>query len=85
MAAIVRATYLPDDGQEALALMEQKMADADEMQERLGVVLHDLRAKLNELNDEHGGDLRVTREDCKALRDCIDLALSVRLLTVDYR
>lgn len=61
------------------------MADKDELQSRLGVVLHQLRAKLAELDDEHGGDLRVSREDCEALRDCIDLALAVRLISVDYR
>lgn len=61
------------------------MPDKSEQQDRLGFLLPKLRAKLVTLDDERGGNFSVTREDCEALRDCIDLALAVRLISVDYR
>lgn len=56
-----------------------------ERQDELGRRLHDLRGRLLDLdkNDEMSIDL--SRSDIEALCDCIDLALAVRLITVDCR
>ena len=61
------------------------MPDSDETQDRLGVVLRGLRKRLDEIDDDRGGALELTREQCSALRDCIDLVRAVRLISVDYR
>lgn len=61
------------------------MADATDRQDELGRGLHALRTRLDVLDEDGGGTLTLTRGDIEALRDCIELALAVRLITVDFR
>lgn len=61
------------------------MADSAERQDELGRGLHGLRKRLDVLDEDGGGTLTLTRADIEALRDCIELALAVRLITVDCR